>query len=1015
MVAGEDDVPKRNVGFGGSCAVDGVSLLIFVSSRTGFVALAKASADLPREEVSVSGVAPLFFSPVFLLNAVLLGAPLPPRRPPLMSVWLAFKRMLPFSSTERIADDIRERVEYIKQAEIQGEPDQDYLEEVKEDLEMLQRDLRQRKQTEMMVILMTTHYNVSRSTKVDRKTLEVGTKQVREQYGMTPVEVDGPWDALVAGLDNLLDGLATESDVHFLVENFQRLGLISAWEAMLVADLFDDTERMCRGVKKKASNDGKVETLRNLLERMEAAKNTQMMNAKAEEKNPVTEEAKAAVGAATQSKQADDKPVPKEAKKDEGAPAEKKPAEPTLEGTLEEIMKRLTGGASSNESAKGAEQSSKDSAPPPPPPPPNPRSSGSGSGGRMPPMPTGIHPLVIPVVVAGVVVTMLLSWKKTDETNHISFQDFQNRFLANGSVGKLIVSNGEMVYVYPKVNNDTNRPIASFRIGTVDHFEKALEASERMLGTREEDRVPVLYRNGSGIVDILLRLAPTLLIVSALVISGRAAMSQAGKGGMGGNSPFNIGKSNAKMFQKQNSNTSFADVAGCDEAKVEVMEFVEFLKTPARFTKLGAKVPKGALLVGPPGTGKTLLAKATAGEASVPFFSVSGSDFIEMFVGVGPARVRDLFAQARANAPCIVFIDEIDAVGRQRGKGGFRSGANDERESTLNQILVEMDGMDTKTGIVVLAGTNRPDILDSALVRAGRFDRQISIDLPDVKARKDIFMVHLKALKLELAPAEYAPRLAQLTPGFSGADIANVCNEAALIAARYGAGAVHWKQFEQAIDRVIAGLERKTRVLSPEEKKTVAYHEAGHAVSGWFLEGADPLLKVSIVPRGMGTLGFAQYLPADVNLYTKQQIEDKMCMALGGRVSEELNFGRITTGASDDLDRVTKMAYGSVVSYGMGSMGPLSYRLAREGDMTIGKPYSEDTAAQIDDEVLAMIKRCYERTKQLLIPKMKEIDTLAKLLLDKEVVNREEVELILGKRPFAEDPAHQWAGRLEKT
>ena len=638
------------------------------------------------------------------------------------------------------------------------------------------------------------------------------------------------------------------------------------------------------------------------------------------------------------------------------------------------------------------------------------------SDGQTPPPPPGAGPpnsnLAAPAILGLILVTLAVSYNKSTEVDYISFQEFQKRYLAQGLVGRLVVRNKEVAMVYGKTSDPNVPAIASFRIGSVDHFEKMLEATERFLGFKDDSKVPVLYSNATSFVEVLIRVSPMILLVGAIVMLGRGARGGAGgQGGPGG--MFSLGKSNAKKFEKQSVMTSFKDVAGCDEAKAEVMEFVEFLKNPERFEKLGAKVPKGALLVGPPGTGKTLLAKATAGEASVPFYSVSGSDFIEMFVGVGPARVRDLFAQARTNAPCILFIDEIDAVGRARGRGGFRSGGNDERENTLNQILVEMDGMDTKSGVVVLAGTNRADVLDKALVRAGRFDRQISIDLPDMRARKDVFMVHLKPLKLKLAVEDYAPRLAQLTPGFSGADIANVCNEAALVAARYGAKEVHWKQFEQAIDRVIAGLERKTRILSPDEKKTVAYHEAGHAVAGWFLEHTDPLLKVSIVPRGAGTLGFAQYLPGDQNLYTRTQLEHKIMMALGGRVSEELNFGRITTGASDDLDRVTKMAYGTVVSYGMGDMGPLSYHLAQEGDQVIGKPYSEDTASKIDDEVMKIIRTCYDQTKTLLQSKMTEIDALAKLLIEKEVINREEVESILGARPFVTDYSHEWAERKD--
>lgn len=583
--------------------------------------------------------------------------------------------------------------------------------------------------------------------------------------------------------------------------------------------------------------------------------------------------------------------------------------------------------------------------------------------------------------------------------NIISFHDFQSQFLVPGRQCKVMVVNREDAYVYV-TNGGVDDLVATMKLGSVEIFENQMEESQRLLGRSEAEMVEVRYVDSSqGWTDAFWRLAPTVALVGVLVFMTRNAMSSVGS--RGGSGLFGVTKSNVKRFDKQTVKTNFKEVAGCDEAKQEIMEFVEFLKNPAKFERLGAKAPKGALLVGPPGTGKTLLARATAGEASVPFFSVSGSDFIEMFVGVGPARVRDLFAQARANAPCILFIDEIDAVGRARGRGGFRSGGNDERENTLNQILVEMDGMDTKSGVVVLAGTNRADVLDKALVRSGRFDRQIAIDLPDVKAREDIFLVHLKKLKLELVPADYAPRLASLTPGFSGADIANVCNEAALVAARYGAKAVHWKQFEHAIDRVIAGLERKTRILSASEKRTVAYHEAGHAVAGWFLRHADPLLKVSIVPRGAGTLGFAQYNPRDAHLYTREQIMDRICMALGGRVSEQLNFGRITTGAADDLDKVTKMAYGTVVSYGMGTaVGPMSYPQLGEGDMTIGKPYSEEVASKVDEEVMALVRQCYERTTELLQSKFQEVGKLAELLIEKEVVGRDDVEAILGKRPF---------------
>merc|ERR1719502_1235520 len=416
-----------------------------------------------------------------------------------------------------------------------------------------------------------------------------------------------------------------------------------------------------------------------------------------------------------------------------------------------------------------------------------------------------------------------------------------------------------------------------------------------------------------------------------------------GAGGMG--NIFKVGKSNAKKFAaggEKQSEITFKDVAGVDEAKVEVMEFVQFLKDPSKFEKLGAKIPKGALLCGPPGTGKTLLAKATAGEASVPFFSISGSDFIEMFVGVGPSRVRDLFSGARESAPCIIFIDEIDAVGRARGKGN-QSGGNDERENTLNQLLVEMDGFKESNGVVVLAGTNRVDILDQALLRPGRFDRQVEVGKPEIKGRKEVFKVHLRNLTLSEDMDDVAKRLAALTPGMAGAEIANVCNEAALIAARDDEATVQLTHFQKAVERVIGGLEKKNRILSLSERTTVAYHEAGHAIAGWFLEHADPLLKVSIVPRGQAALGYAQYLPQEHALYSMEQLQDMMCMTLGGRVSEEIKFERITTGAQDDLQKVTRIAYQQVTNFGMNEkIGRLSFPQP-DGQPEFQKPYSDAT------------------------------------------------------------------------
>lgn len=431
------------------------------------------------------------------------------------------------------------------------------------------------------------------------------------------------------------------------------------------------------------------------------------------------------------------------------------------------------------------------------------------------------------------------------------------------------------------------------------------------------------------------------------------------------------------------------------------MEFVNFLKNPQQYIELGAKIPKGAMLTGPPGTGKTLLAKATAGEANVPFISVSGSEFLEMFVGVGPSRVRDMFATARKHAPCILFIDEIDAVGRKRGGKSF--GGHSEQENTLNQLLVEMDGFNTTTNVVVLAATNRVDILDKALLRPGRFDRQIFVPAPDIKGRASIFKVHLKPLKTHLDKIELARKMAALTPGFTGADIANVCNEAALIAARDSNESINLKHFEQAIERVIAGMEKKTNVLAPDEKKTVAYHEAGHATCGWFLEYADPLLKVSIIPRGQG-LGYAQYLPKDQYLLSKEQLFDRMCMTLGGRVSEELFFGRITTGAQDDLKKITESAYAQIAVYGMNAkVGNVSFDTGER----YSKPYSEQTAELIDDEVRKLIQTAHERTTKLLTEHKSDVERVAERLLKNEVLSREDMIELLGPRPFKEKSTYE--------
>ena len=557
---------------------------------------------------------------------------------------------------------------------------------------------------------------------------------------------------------------------------------------------------------------------------------------------------------------------------------------------------------------------------------------------------------------------------------------------------------------YPRLGNPASSNLTSttnspyhFTIGSVESFEKKLEDSQRALGIEAKDFIPVVYVQETSITSELARFAPTILLVGAYFFLMRGG---GGMGGGGGSSIFQVGKSKAKRVNKELVTTTFADVAGCDDAKREIMEFVDFLKEPTRFTDLGAKIPRGALLCGPPGTGKTLLAKATAGEANVPFFSVSGSDFVEMFVGVGPSRVRDLFKEARANAPCIVFIDEIDAVGKQRGKGGMAGGGNDERENTLNQLLVEMDGFDTTSNIVLLAGTNRVDILDSALTRAGRFDRQITVDKPDLKGRKEIFEVHLKELNLSHPIPDYSSRLAALTPGMVGADIASLCNEAAIQAARASAKTITLNHFELATDRIIGGLE-SNKIMSPEERRVVAYHEAGHAVAGWNLKYADPLLKVTIVPRGNGALGYAQYLPKEIFLRTREQILDIVCMALAGRAAEQVNFGNVTTGAADDLRRVTQMVYQMVQVYGMNDkIGQISFP-REEGQWPQDRLYSNATAEVMDSEVRAIVEEAYKRTIDLITDKQDQVTLVAELLLEKETITNIDVPSLIGERPHS--------------
>jgi AFG3 family protein len=605
-------------------------------------------------------------------------------------------------------------------------------------------------------------------------------------------------------------------------------------------------------------------------------------------------------------------------------------------------------------------------------------------------------------------------WNNTS-TKQINYQEFETQMLKPRDVEKLIAyKSNDLVVVEVYIKKDRlslpkykdvrpqegfsgtppNTPQYKFTDGSFDALTAKLRESEKDLPS--DQRTPLIPESrdnfwASWFMSIIL---PVLLLIGFWVFIMRRMGGGAG-GGAGGQI-FNIGKSKATLFDKESQvNVTFNDVAGLEEAKLEVMEIVDFLKNPQKYTNLGGKIPKGALLVGAPGTGKTLLAKAVAGEAQVPFFSLSGSDFVEMFVGVGASRVRDLFRQAKDKAPCIIFIDEIDAIGRARGKNNI-VGGNDERENTLNQLLVEMDGFGTDSGIIIMAATNRPDVLDSALLRPGRFDRQISIDKPDLVGREQIFKVHLGPIKLaeEVDPK----KLSAQTPGFAGAEIANVCNEAALIAARKDKPAVDMHDFQDAIDRVIGGLEKKNKIISPDEKRIVAYHEAGHAIAGWFLEHADPLVKVSIVPRGVAALGYAQYLPKEQFLYTTEQLIDGMCMTMGGRVAEDIVFSKISTGAQNDLERITKLSYAMITLYGMNDkVGNISFNDQQD---QFNKPYSEKTSELIDEEVRVLIRSVYDRTKSLLNEKREGLEKLAQKLLEKEILFQSDLEEILGKRPF---------------
>ncbi len=614
------------------------------------------------------------------------------------------------------------------------------------------------------------------------------------------------------------------------------------------------------------------------------------------------------------------------------------------------------------------------------------------------------------LAVSFIVINLLFGGKSTPKAQTRDLKEM----IGNHDIERIVIINKEVAEIYlkkeavesgrypnlPKNNGGrmglgVPKPNYTYNIGDIASFQPFLLEEQKAAGYEEKDIIyPESETRHNYIGEILGWTLPfLLLIVLWMFIMKR--MSGGSAGGAGG--IFSVGKSRAQIFDKEsNVKINFSDVAGLEEAKTEVMEIVDFLKNPKKYTQLGGKIPKGALLIGPPGTGKTLLAKAVAGEANVPFFSISGSDFVEMFVGVGASRVRDLFKQAKEKAPCIVFIDEIDAVGRARGKN-VNFGSNDERENTLNQLLTEMDGFGTNMGVIILAATNRADILDRALLRAGRFDRQIHVELPDLNEREAIFKVHLRPIKLE---KDFdVPFLAKQTPGFSGADIANVCNEAALIAARKNKTSVGKQDFLDAIDRIVGGLERKNKIISMDEKKTIAYHEAGHATVSWLLEHASPLLKVTIIPRGRA-LGAAWYLPEERQITTREQLLDEMAYALGGRAAEQLVFGKISTGALSDLEKITKQAYAMVSYFGMSEkVGNISfYDSSGQSDFGFTKPYSEKTAELIDKEVKEIIEESYKRAQSVLKEHIKGLTELAELLLDKEVIFSEDLERIFGKR-----------------
>ena len=617
------------------------------------------------------------------------------------------------------------------------------------------------------------------------------------------------------------------------------------------------------------------------------------------------------------------------------------------------------------------------------------------------------------IIVAVILLIQVFAWSGNTATK-IGWNEFESEMLVNGDVYKVVLINEKTAEIYIKKNklkenefykNIKDAPFGGglnpgphykMNIGSVESFNDDLNRAKNDIPKDNWIEKGVEYETRDSVGDW-----SWLIMIVIMVALWMYIMRRMGGGAGAGGQIFNIGKSKATLFDKDTSvKVSFKDVAGLEGAKEEVEEIVEFLKNPKKYTDLGAKIPKGALLVGPPGTGKTLLAKAVAGEAKVPFFSLSGSDFVEMFVGVGASRVRDLFKQAKEKSPSIIFIDEIDAIGRARGKNAAQ-GSNDERENTLNQLLTEMDGFGTNSGVIILAATNRADILDKALMRAGRFDRQIYVDMPDLNERKEIFEVHLKPLKLEKEiDKEF---LAKQTPGFSGADIANICNEAALIAARKSKKQVEKQDFLDAVDRIIGGLEKKNKIITPQEKKTIAYHEAGHATASWLLEHASPLVKVTIVPRGK-SLGAAWYLPEERQITTTEQLLDEMCGALGGRASEQITFGKISTGALSDLEKVTKQAYAMVSIYGLNEkVGNRSYYdSSGQSEYSFQKPYSEQTAELIDNEVSILIEKMYQRTLKLLSDNKENLINLAELLLEKEVIFKEDLENIFGKRLFGE-------------